>query len=203
MSDQRHWDAVYDRLGPAPGSWYEPMPEASLALVEAAAVTTGRSAIDVGGGTSLLVDELLRRGFVDLTVLDVSEVALERARRRLGPRGQAVCWIAADVRDWAPERTYDLWHDRATFHFLVDEEDREGYLRAATAALEPGAHLVVGTFSREAPSHCSGLPVERYSPEALARALGPAFSLREARKEAHVTPRGTVQPFSWALFRRT
>jgi SAM-dependent methyltransferase len=202
MSSERHWDELYEERGPEAVSWYQPSPEASLALIDAVGLAPDRSVIDVGGGASPLVDELMARGFADVTVLDISEVALERSRERLGAAAQRVRWICADVRDWTPNRTYDLWHDRAVFHFLVDGGDRERYLRAATLSLEPGAHLVVGTFSPAAPPHCSGLPVSRYSAACLARTFGAAFSLLDARDEHHITPRGKLQPFTWALFQR-
>jgi len=202
MSVQDHWDEVYGRLGAEGVSWYQSAPATSLALIDAAGLTPDRSVIDVGGGASPLTGALAARGYGDLTVLDLSEVALARSREGLARTAERVRWIRADVREWEPERTYDLWHDRAAFHFLVDPIDRERYLRALASSLEPGASLIVAAFSPAAPPRCSGLSVARYDAFGLASAFGPAFSLQEARDEEHVTPRGRVQPFTWALLRR-
>ena len=155
--------------------------------------------IDVGGGESLLVDCLLAQGFADLTVLDISRVALAEARRRV--ESAQVRWVEADVRTWQPDRRYGLWHDRAVFHFLVDPADRAAYLRNMATATAPGSALIVATFAPHGPETCSGLPVARYSSDALARALGADFEVVEILEEQHPTPSGGIQPFTWVAGR--
>lgn len=158
--------------------------------------------IDVGGGASVLVDDLLDAGFRDITVLDVSESALGTTRRRLGPTGDSVELIATDLFAWSPTRRYSLWHDRAVFHFLVDEDQRTRYLEILHEALSPDGHVVIATFASDGPPTCSGLPVRRYSPGELATELGGEFETITSRREDHVTPAGAVQPFTWVLARR-
>ena len=157
--------------------------------------------IDVGGGTSTLVDELVSRGFTDVSVLDVSTVALDSSRKRLGPTSERVCWVCADVLAWTPERTYDLWHDRAVFHFLVDPADRRRYVQVARLAVRPGGYVIVATFATDGPARCSGLRVERYDTEGLCAAFSPGFALVGSRRELHTTPSGAVQPFTWVVLR--
>ena len=175
MTSEEHWNAVYGRRPTVELGWYEPDPS-TLGLVIAQS-TPGDSVIDVGGGDSRLVDALLDRGYGDVTVLDLSEVALERARGRLGARGQTVDWIHADVTGFAPERTWAMWHDRAVFHFLVTSEQRDAYRAAALRVIAPGGRLVVSTFSSEGPEQCAGLPVCRYDVDSLPAALAPEFEL--------------------------
>lgn len=194
--DARYWDDVYDRVGPDRVSWYQTDAAVSASLI-AAAGPVG-SVVDIGGGASVLVDELLDSGVRDITVLDLSPRALEVASQRLGPRAADVRWLSQDVRTWRPERRFDLWHDRAVFHFLTDPADRDAYRSALRGALEPRGRVVVGTFAADGPTHCSGLPVSRYGPEALA-AQFPDLEVVEARRVEHVTPGATVQPFTWLL----
>lgn len=195
----QHWDSVYASRGPEGVSWYQPIPSVSLELVEALGVEPASPVIDVGGGASTLADLLLERGFRDVTVLDLSSVALDEVRRRLA--GRAVELVCADVLDWTPSRTYGLWHDRAVLHFLVDDGDRRRYLDRLREALRPDGFVIVGAFAPDAPPTCSGLPVVRFSPTELANLLGARFEPLETRREEHRTPRGAVQPFTWVAGR--
>lgn len=194
----QHWDAAYEIKGSAV-SWYQVEPRVSLDLVRRMEVDIDVPVLDVGGGESLLVDNLLARGFVDLTVLDLSKFALAEGRRRVGPA--PVTWLQADVLAWQPHRRYGLWHDRAMFHFLVDAADREAYRETLRAATVPGSTLIVATFSPEGPEACSGLPVARYSAEALAAELGESFEIVASLDELHTTPSGSIQPFTWVAGR--
>lgn len=200
---QDHWNRIYSRKTEAELSWHQDDPACSLDLAAEAGLTPGQSVIDIGGGTSRFTDGLLGQGLRDLTVLDLSEAALDRLRLRLGPRGQDVAWIAADITTWEPERVYDLWHDRAVFHFLVAPRDRAAYLGRLSRALRPGGHAIIATFAPDGPETCSGLPVERYSPRSLAQTLGPDYRLLTHRLERHRTPAGAVQSFQFSLFRKT
>ena len=194
--NRQHWEDVHAARPAEALSWFQQEPALSLALIEAAGVAPGEPVIDIGGGSSLLVDRLLERGFSRITVLDV-------ARNRLGPRQARVTWRVADVTDWQPPAgAYALWHDRAVFHFLVEEPDREAYLRALHRGLAAGGHAIFGTFAASGPQRCSGLPVQRYSADSLQSTLGEAFDLLDARLETHHTPAGRAQDFQWCLFRR-
>jgi SAM-dependent methyltransferase len=197
-----HWQGVFTTKTDAEVSWYQPRPDVSLDLMTAAAPDRDAAIIDVGGGTSTLTDHLLAAGYHDLTVLDISEAALARARQRLGAEADKVAWIAADITRWAPDRRWDIWHDRAAFHFLTDTAGQDAYIRAMTEATAPQAVVIIATFALDGPERCSGLPVQRYSPTTLAARLGPEFVLLEGRTEDHVTPAGAVQRFSYAVFRR-
>mgnify|MGYP003700623729 CR=1 FL=1 len=201
-SVREHWDDTYRTKAETRVSWYQPDPERSRALIETAAPARSAGIIDVGGGASRLVDGLLADGYGDLTVLDVSAVALDRSRARLGSGAEAVQWIVADVTRWRPSRTWDVWHDRAVFHFLVDEPGRDAYLAALTQATRAGSAVVIATFAPAGPERCSGLPVQRYDAASLAARLGPDFELVSETAEAHVTPAGAIQAFQYAVFRR-
>jgi SAM-dependent methyltransferase len=196
------WDEAYAQ-GDTTCSWFQDAPEMSLRMLDAAGVTAADSVIDVGGGASPLAGTLLARGFRDVTVLDVSAAAIEHARRRLGPQASQVHWLTADIRAWRPPRRFAAWHDRAVFHFLTAEPDRQGYRRALTAGTAPGAVAVVGCFAPDGPQQCSGLPVARYGPGDLADELRPDWVLVAEDREEHATPAGLTQPFTWAALRRT
>jgi 2-polyprenyl-3-methyl-5-hydroxy-6-metoxy-1,4-benzoquinol methylase len=197
-----HWQQVYTTKAADAVSWYQRSPEPSLRMIEAAGLPVSARVIDVGGGASMLADALLDRGFRAITVLDISAAALDIASRRMGARATAIDWHAADVRTWRPDHRYDLWHDRAAFHFLTEAADRRAYLDTLAAALEPGGRVIMATFAEDGPERCSGLPVRRYGAAALAEELGDGFSLSEHWTETHRTPAGTEQSFTWALFRR-
>ena len=197
-----HWDGVYASHPAEELSWFQARAEMSLALIGRGAASPAASIIDVGGGASLLVDALIDAGFQRLTVLDVSEVALTTAKRRLRSRAAQVDWLARDAVAWKPHSSFDVWHDRAVFHFLVKVEDRQGYRAAMTAALKPGGQAIIGTFAAGGPERCSGLPVVRYAPEALAAELGAGFLLVESAHEDHRTPSGKLQRFQFSRFIR-
>lgn len=197
----QHWNAAYAQ-GETTRSWFETEPVMSLRMPDAAGVSADASLVDIGGGTSRLVDRLLARGHDDLTVVDVSDAALGIAERRLGPDAARVHWVSADICSWSPGRVFDVWHDRAVMHFLTAAADLGHYLRTLTAATGPGAVAVFGCFAPDGPTHCSGLPVVRRDPGDLAEVLGAAWSLTAADRELHPTPGGTVQPFTWAAFAR-
>lgn len=195
-----HWDAVYAAKASSEVSWFQATPTTSLRLLERWASPVG-SVLDVGSGAATLVESLLDAGWVDITVLDISQQALNEVRHRLGRRATEVCLVTADVRFWQPHRSFDAWHDRAVFHFLVEPTDRDRYVTATTRAVAPGGVLIVGTFAADGPTQCSGLPTARYDTDDLARAFGPAFVLEHAEREVHTTPAGAEQPFSWVVLR--
>lgn len=200
-----HWDRVYGARQEADLTWFEAEPEVSLRLVTAHA-RPGDPLLDVGGGVSRLVDALLARGYRDLSVLDISAAALAATRDRLGNLARDVRWIEADVTRWRPHRAWALWHDRAVFHFLTERSARAAYLAAMADALRPEGHAIVATFAEDGPESCSGLPVARWSPEALADEVGAlvpgGFETVGAERHEHVTPKGNVQRFQVSVFRR-
>lgn len=203
QNPETHWQSIYRTRTADTVSWYQQRPTRSVALIAATGVAKEAAVIDVGGGASVLVDQLLANGYTDVTVLDVATAALDAARGRLGTQAKKVTWVAADVLDWRSERTYALWHDRAVFHFLTDRADRERYVDTLKRALMPGGHVVMATFSLRGPEKCSGLPVVRHDAASLSAALGVDFDLMEERLEDHVTPSGVTQNFIWCRFRRT
>ncbi|HEY8676093.1 MAG TPA: class I SAM-dependent methyltransferase [Candidatus Dormibacteraeota bacterium] len=196
----RHWDAAYEGHGVAGVSWFQVAPTQSLAYVDRLQVPTDGPVVDIGGGAASLVDHLLERGFVDVSVLDVSRAALDAARQRVGA-GAPVSWLHEDLLIWRPERRYVLWHDRAVLHFLVKPEDRDRYLAALRSALVPGGAVIIATFAPDGPDHCSGLPVARYSEHDLAALLGNGFRIVDACCDEHTTPAGVHQPFTWIAAR--
>jgi trans-aconitate methyltransferase len=198
---QQHWDKVWQEKAPDTVSWFQRRPVASLDQIDATGLGPGTRAIDIGGGASTLVDALLERGF-EVAVLDVAAAGLEPARRRLGARPDAVEWIVSDVTRWAPARTYELWHDRAVYHFFVDDPARRAYRDVLARALAPRGHAVFATFAPDGPEKCSGLAVRRASAEMLAVDFEGLLELCGASSETHVTPRGGTQSFSWTRWRR-
>lgn len=183
-------------------SWYRPHLETSLALIERAAKDFGASIIDVGGGESTLVDDLLARGFQEITVLDVSEVAIEATKKRLGQAAERVHWLVADITQAELERdAFDIWHDRAVFHFLDDSQHRAAYVQQVARSVKPGGHVIVSAFGPEGPTKCSGLDVVRYDADSLHHEFGARFRLVESSKELHKTPFGTTQQFLYCYCR--
>jgi SAM-dependent methyltransferase len=203
---REHWDEVYSRGGEQRVSWYQPDPSLSVALITDAAdsLPEGRDSavVDAGGGASLLAQRLGDAGFTDVTVVDVSAAALAAARRLGSSR---IRWVSADLLDWRPPRAYRIWHDRAVFHFLISPADRAAYLATLRAALPGGGVIILATFASDGPERCSGLPVARYDPAALAAELttayGSAVTVTGHHAEQHRTPAGTVQPFTWLTAR--
>ena len=191
-----HWDRVYATREASELSWWQPHLACSLRLIEGIGLPLTASIIDVGGGNSTLVDDLLARGYERVTVLDISATALEQAKRRLGEKAAKVEWIVGDIVSVSlPQRAFDLWHDRAAFHFLVSQESRCRYLENLRRALKPGGHLILATFAETGPTMCSGLPTMRYSADELARVIGAEFKLIESLREEHRTPAGAKQDF--------
>jgi len=196
-----HWDQTYAQ-GEATRSWYQSRAAVSLRLFDELGVHAEHSVIDVGGGASPLVDELVARGHGRLCVLDVSGAGLRIARDRLGAAAERVEWVTADVLAWRPTGPFDVWHDRAAFHFLTEAGDRARYRRVLAAATKPDAVAVLATFAPDGPSTCSGLPVARWDAAGLAAELGPEWTLVSQAQVEHTTPSAAVQPFTWAAFRR-
>jgi 2-polyprenyl-3-methyl-5-hydroxy-6-metoxy-1,4-benzoquinol methylase len=194
---QQHWDAIYRTKAPDQVSWFRPHLETSLALIErATAGDRTASIIDVGGGASTLVDDLIERGYRNITVLDISQAALDVAQNRLDKAAKLVRWLRADVTQSSlPPRSFDVWHDRAVFHFLTKPEGRLAYVQNVAAAVKPGGHVIMSTFGPEGPTKCSGLDVMRYDAESLHTEFGAHFRLVESSKELHDTPFGTTQQF--------
>ncbi len=198
-----HWEKVYSEKQPAEVSWFQARPALSLELIENAQLAPDDPIIDVGGGASTLVDELLAAGYADLTVLDVSGAALQASRHRLGEKAGSVRWVESDVTRFESDRAFALWHDRAVFHFLTDPADRKAYVAALKAALRPGGHLIIASFAIGGPEKCSGLPIVQYDADKLLAELGPGFRLVEQRAETHVTPAQRTQAFAYfRLIRR-
>jgi SAM-dependent methyltransferase len=197
-----HWENVYRTKGEHEVSWFQESPSVSLELIRSAGATRHSAVVDIGGGASRLVDALVGEGYAAVTVLDLSESALAAARTRLGPAAAGVTWIVADVVNWTPPRRFDLWHDRAAFHFLTDAADRTAYVECLREALAPGGHAIIATFALDGPERCSGLPVVRYDAVSLGKVLGSAFNLVETRRHDHHTPMGSTQRFQFSVFRR-
>ena len=197
----RHWDQVYATKRETEVSWFEPEASLSLGLIKTRSESAADAVIDIGGGASRLVDALLDAGYSDITVLDLSNEALDASKRRLSGRASDVNWIVADVTDWQPSRRYHIWHDRAAFHFLTAADDQAAYVACLKKALHPGGYAIIGTFALNGPERCSGLPVARYDAETLGRTLGAGFDLAETRHLCHRTPAGRTQEFQFSVFK--
>lgn len=202
MDQRLHWETVYRTKAPDAVSWYAPHLDTSLALIGRSAGAHSAAIIDVGGGEATLVDDLLARGYTDVSVLDISAEAIRVARERLGTQADRAQWLVADItRDALPERRYDVWHDRAVFHFLLEPEQRRAYIRQVARAMRPGGSVIVATFGPEGPTKCSGLDIVRYDAEGLHDEFGPGFRLVESAVELHRTPFGTTQQFVYCFCR--
>ena len=200
-SRQAHWEGVYTKKGENEVSWFQENPALSIELIAQVGATAASAIIDIGGGASRLVDNLIQRGFEDVTVLDLSEAALEAAKVRLGKDAAQVHWMVADATRWEPLKAYDIWHDRAAFHFLTEEDDRSAYLARLRRALKAGGHAIIATFAPDGPERCSGLQVVRYDPANLGNTLGREFELVGSRQQTHSTPWGAEQSFQFSVFR--
>lgn len=196
-----HWNDRYERIDYHELAWYSPDPFMSIRLIEASGVERSAPVIEAGAGAALLVDRLVERGFTNLTAADVSCVALQIARERVGDDAP-VEWLCADLMEWGAGRQWELWHERALFHFVNRVDDIARYCEMVARCVAPGGWAVIGTFGPEGPLTCSALPVARYTADELAALFAPAFELVEAHTEDHVTPAGLVQPYTWVLMRR-
>jgi SAM-dependent methyltransferase len=204
MSDQDHWQAVYDKKRPDEVSWYQPHLERSLMFIRSSGLSLDARVVDVGGGASTLVDDLLAAGYRNVAVIDLADAALASARQRLGERAGLIDWIVGDVTTpLLPECSVDFWHDRAVFHFLTDEAARSAYLAQVLRVVKPGGHVLVATFGLDGPEQCSGLPVARYDAPGIHDVFGGAFEKVGDAAEHHETPWGTVQSFVYCFCRRT
>ena len=204
MQSKEHWEQIYSTRATDAVSWYQEHAGHSLELIETTGISNAASIIDVGGGASTLVDDLLAKNYQDITVLDLSLAALDSAKERLGARASSVTWLASDITTTElPPHTYDLWHDRAVFHFLTTPEDRHAYVQAVLRSVRPGGHVIVATFAEDGPLQCSGLPVMRYSASKLHAEFGEAFTLVSHDKELHHTPYGTAQQFTYCYCRKS
>ena len=201
-SRQAHWESVYTTKGENEVSWFQQSPAPSLELIVQAGAAGNSAIIDIGGGASRLVDHLVEQGFEDVTVLDLSDAALKAAKARLGVRADRVRWLVADATIWEPVKQYDIWHDRAAFHFLTDGNDRAAYVARLGRGLKIGGHAIIATFAPDGPEKCSGLPVARYDSASLGRALGTAFNLVHTQRHEHATPWDARQIFQFSVFRR-
>jgi 2-polyprenyl-3-methyl-5-hydroxy-6-metoxy-1,4-benzoquinol methylase len=203
MGSKAHWERVYSTRATTEVSWFQEHAGVSLKLIRDSGVPASASIIDVGGGASTLVDDLLADGFEKLTVLDLSGAALAAAKERLGPRAERVQWMTANVLEAnLPKHTYDVWHDRAVFHFLTRAEERSAYVRAVLQVVRPGGFVIIATFAEDGPVKCSGLPVMRYSPGALHAEFGELFELLGHERETHRTPGGNEQKFVYCFCRK-
>lgn len=204
MDDPKtYWEHIYETRLATQVGWYQAHPRLSLELIQRTRVPLTAHIIDVGGGTSTLVDNLLHMGFRHITVLDISAAALRLARQRLGPEAERVTWIEADItRADLPARTYDLWHDRAVFHFLTRPEERARYVEQVRRSVRPGGHVIVATFAPDGPPKCSGLEVVRYDPQGLHREFGLDFELVDSVRETHHTPSGVEQKYMYCYCRK-
>ncbi|MGZ3671235.1 MAG: class I SAM-dependent methyltransferase [Bdellovibrionota bacterium] len=200
--DPQYWNGIYRNKTEREVSWFQELPAKSLELIDEFGLSKDAPIVDIGGGDSHLVDALLERGFTDITVLDISSVSLERAKARLGERAKSVSFVEADVTKFAPPRVYQLWHDRAAFHFLTTKDEVDAYLRIAAEALAPGGFLIVSTFSKSGPDKCSGLQISQYSESDLKSLFGKYFTDIRCFEDVHTTPWGASQSFVYCGFVR-
>ncbi len=200
-STASHWDEAYSD-GDTTRGWYQPAATMSMDLLREADIPDTAAIVDIGAGASVFVDDLLEAGFTDVTLLDHSPVGLQITRQRLDSRASGVAWVVADLRDWQPDRRFDVWHDRAVLHFLLDAEDRDYYRQTLLAATHPGSIIILGVFGPEGPQMCAGLPVRRHTIDDVRRLLGPDFTVVTTRIVDHVRPDGETQQYLWTLARR-
>jgi ubiquinone/menaquinone biosynthesis C-methylase UbiE len=203
MNAKSHWEHIYETRAPTQVSWYQKHAQFSLQYIRNTGIRKTDHIIDVGGGASILVDDLIEDGFQNITILDVSGTALQLARQRLGSRAAVVKWIEADItKADLPHHAYDLWHDRAVFHFLTQASDRQHYVDTVRRSVRKGGHVIVATFAPDGPERCSGLEVVRYSPESLHSEFGDGFEVVDSARETHHTPFGTEQKFIYCYCRK-
>jgi 2-polyprenyl-3-methyl-5-hydroxy-6-metoxy-1,4-benzoquinol methylase len=200
---KKHWETIYQTKELKNVSWFQPIPETSLNFFKQLSIPTKAKIIDIGGGDSFLVDNLLEMGYQDITVLDISEAALAKAKLRLGKRAESVKWIAADVANFKPNEQYDFWHDRATFHFLTEEQEIQRYLDTVQKSIKPKGVLVIGTFSEQGPKKCSGIEIKQYSETTMTERLNRFFEKIKCTTVNHKTPFDTIQNFIFCSFRKS
>lgn len=200
MNLEQHWQSIYHQKEPIQVSWYQPYPSMSMEMIRSTKASPNASIIDVGGGSSLFVDALLYSEYKDVSVLDISSAALEHSKQRLGSRASQVQWLTSDVLQFEPPKIYDVWHDRAVFHFLIHPEDSERYIQLLKKALRSQGHFILATFATDGPNKCSGFPVEQYDEDKIQRVLGPDFQWMQTKQESHVTPSGVEQKFIYFHF---
>ena len=202
MDRKAHWENIYTTKEANTVSWYQPSAHTSMEFVSKAGLSPNAKIIDIGGGDSYFAERLLEAGFTDITVVDISAAALERAKERLGDRAGSITWIVADAAEFVPPAVYDFWHDRAAFHFLTEEADVENYLKTTHSHLSPDGIFVLGTFSETGPTKCSGIEIKQYSEQAMEERLSHYFEKKECIAADHDTQFGTVQNFTFCGFGR-
>ncbi|MGS2738162.1 class I SAM-dependent methyltransferase [Sinomicrobium sp. M5D2P17] len=202
MNRKKHWEQIYETKFLEEVSWYLPVPEVSLDFIENSGVPKTAKILDVGGGDSFLVDHLLHLGYLDISVLDISETAIEKAKERLGEQAKKVKWIVEDIANFHPDGMYDLWHDRAAFHFLTDEKEISDYVRTVGNHIVQGGFLVIGTFSEKGPKKCSGIEIQQYSDNTMTDLFKPGFERIKCIYTDHTTPSGSIQNFVFCSFRK-
>ncbi len=201
-TSKQHWDNVYENKPATEVSWYEPMPEASLACIADCNLDKDAPIIDIGGGDSFLAEFLVAKGYTDLTVVDISEKAIARAKERMGEKAEDINWIVSDITEFKPQRKYRLWHDRAAFHFLTDDAEVEKYLANLRDSLAPGGFVILSTFSEKGPGKCSGLPVKQYSVGQMQKLFAEGFVSMSCKNIDHETPSGKMQNFTFCTFKK-
>jgi len=199
---KKHWEEIYQTKPLNEVSWFQPTPETSLDFFKHFEVPLDAKIIDIGGGDSFLVDHLLAMGYQDITVLDISQAAIDRAKQRLGEQSESVKWIVEDVATFKPNEKYDFWHDRATFHFLTNEQEISNYLETAQQNINSTGILVIGTFSEQGPKKCSGIDIKQYSEATMTDRVKPFFEKIKCITVDHNTPFGTIQNFVFCSFRK-
>lgn len=196
-----HWENIYTAKAPQELSWFQSEPTISLQIIKNLS-DVNSSIIDVGGGESVLVDYLIDLGYLDMSVLDISNKAIEHVKKRLNEKAINIEWHEKDITQFIPLRTYDIWHDRAVFHFLTDQKSKDSYIKALKAATKKGSHIIIATFSKDGPTKCSGLDIVQYDDSSIESELGDQFQLLASQSEIHITPAGNEQRFIYFLFRR-
>ena len=199
ISNKLHWEKIYETKTPDQVSWTQVIPEISLEFIHSIGLSKNASIIDIGGGDSNFVDYLLDMGFINITILDISSTAIERAKKRLGSRAEKINWIVSDINEYIPHSNFDLWHDRAAFHFLTKELEIKKYLDTVNKYVN--GYLILGTFSENGPQKCSGLDIKNYSTDQLSKCFIEAFTTIQCKTHDHVTPFGTTQNFSFCCFK--
>lgn len=202
MDNKTHWDDIYNRKKFSEVTWFQPEPKVSMQLISNLNLSLNANILDAGGGASTLVDKLLDQGFQDISVIDLSENALNQSKNRLGATASNISWIVGDITNYDFQVKFDLWHDRAVFHFLISKDDQENYIVNLNKCLDVGSFFIISTFAEDGPLKCSGLEIVRYSKEELVNKFAGNFELIDFQKETHVSPGGMEQKFNYWVFRK-